>query len=299
MTSETKKIGVIIGLILVSTFVGFYDRVQSKTSVPTSVIPKSSVMVIPIEGMISSGGSQWDSSIVDLIMNQLDQAKESKSVKAVVLRINSPGGTVGASQEIYNAILRFKSETKKPVVVSIMDIGASGAYWVALAGDYIFSHPGSIVGSLGVITQTFDLTNVPRKYNVDVRTYKAGVHKDLLNSWRKPTRDDDYIINKMLKTVHQQFKTALIENRKVTKDQAVILADGRVYAGEDALEERLVDELGGVHDAIKYAGNLVGLANPSVIYPDRGLKDWVQSLRTLFPSMGLGYQSISNVQWMH
>ena len=161
---------------------------------------------------------------------------------------------MGASQEIYDAIIRFKEDTKKPVIVSIMDIGASGAYWIALAGDYIFSHPGSIVGSLGVITQSFDLTNVPKKYNLDMRTYKAGVHKDLLNPWRKPTKDDEYIINKMLKTVHQQFKTALIERRKVSKERAAILADGRVYAGQDALAEELVDELGGVYDAINGEG---------------------------------------------
>ena len=259
MSSETKKVGVVIGLILLSTFIGFYNRVQSTPSPSASVIPKASVMVIPIEGMITSVGTQWDGSIVDVISEQLDQAKDAKTVKAVVLRINSPGGTVGASQEIYDAIIRFKEDTKKPVIVSIMDIGASGAYWIALAGDYIFSHPGSIVGSLGVITQSFDLTNVPKKYNLDMRTYKAGVHKDLLNPWRKPTKDDEYIINKMLKTVHQQFKTALIERRKVSKERAAILADGRVYAGQDALAEELVDELGGFMTPLNMQGRYQGL----------------------------------------
>jgi len=279
MNSESKKVGIVIGLIILSTLIGFYDRVQPKASQAPLVIPKASVMVIPIEGMITSVGTQWDGSMVDIISDQLAEAKDTKSVKAVVLRINSPGGTVGASQEIYDAIMRFKKNTQKPVIVSIMDIGASGAYWVALAGDYIFSHPGSIVGSLGVITQTLDLTSVPKKYGINVKTYKAGPHKDLLNPWRKPTKDDEWLINKMLTTVHGQFKGTLIERRKVSTERAQILADGRIYAGEDALAEQLVDELGGIYDAIQYAGKLVNLDDPKVIYPNRGLKDWVQSLR--------------------
>ena len=222
MTNETKKLSVIIGLIIVSILVGVVDRVQSPVNPSASVIPKSGVMVIPVEGMITATGSQWEGSMVDIISDQLDEAKDTKSVKAIILRINSPGGTVGAAQEIYNAVIRFKNETKKPVIVSISDVGASGAYWIALAGDYIFSLPGSIVGSLGVITQTLDFTQVPKRYGLDVRTYKAGTHKDLLNPWRKPTRDDDWLINKMLTTVHDQFKDALIKHRTVSKDRAQI-----------------------------------------------------------------------------
>ena len=296
MNSESKKVGIVIGLIILSTLIGFYDRVQPKASQAPLVIPKASVMVIPIEGMITSVGTQWDGSMVDIISDQLAEAKDTKSVKAVVLRINSPGGTVGASQEIYDAIMRFKKNTQKPVIVSIMDIGASGAYWVALAGDYIFSHPGSIVGSLGVITQTLDLTSVPKKYGINVKTYKAGPHKDLLNPWRKPTKDDEWLINKMLTTVHGQFKGTLIERRKVSTERAQILADGRIYAGEDALAEQLVDELGGIYDAIQYAGKLVNLDDPKVIYPNRGLKDWVQSLRA--SSFGALNSALSGQIWM-
>ena len=296
MNSESKKVGIVIGLFILSTLIGFYDRVQPKASQAPLVIPKASVMVIPIEGMITSVGTQWDGSMVDIISDQLAEAKDTKSVKAVVLRINSPGGTVGASQEIYDAIMRFKKNTQKPVIVSIMDIGASGAYWVALAGDYIFSHPGSIVGSLGVITQTLDLTSVPKKYGINVKTYKAGPHKDLLNPWRKPTKDDEWLINKMLTTVHGQFKGTLIERRKVSTERAQILADGRIYAGEDALAEQLVDELGGIYDAIQYAGKLVNLDDPKVIYPNRGLKDWVQSLRA--SSFGALNSALSGQIWM-
>ncbi len=297
MNTESKKVGVIIGFIILSTFIGFYDRVQPKANPSASVIPKASVMVIPIEGMITSVGTQWEGSIVDVIAHQLNEAKETKSVKAVVLRVNSPGGTVGASQEIYDAIMRFKKDSKKPVIISIMDIGASGAYWISLAGDYIFAHPGSIVGSLGVITQTFDLTSVPKKYGVDVRTYKAGTHKDLLNPWRKPSKEDDILINKMLTTVHNQFKDTLIERRKISKERAKVLADGRIYAGQDALSEELVDELGSIYDAIQYAGKLVNINDPKVIYPNRGFRDWVQSLRA--SSFNMFNQAVSGGLWMH
>ncbi len=298
MNSETKKVSLIIGFILFSTFVGFYDRVQSKINPAKSVIPKPSVMVIPVEGMISSYGTQWEGSIVDIISQQLDQAKDSKVVKAVVLRINSPGGTVGASQEIFDAIMRFKTLSEKPVVISIMDIGASGAYWIALAGDYIFAHPGSIVGSMGVITQTLDLTNVPKKYGIGTRTYKAGTHKDLLNPWRKPTKDDEYLINKMLTTVHNQFINTIISRRNIKQGRARILADGRVYAGQDALNENLVDELGGIYDAIQYAGKMVNIDDPKVIYPNRGFKDWIQSFRAA--SFGAFINpALSNINWLH
>ena len=117
-----------------------------------------------------------------------------------------------------------------------------------------------------------------------------------MNPWRKPTKDDEWLINKMLITVHQQFKSTLIECRKVSTERAQILADGRIYAGEDALAEQLVDELGGIYDAIQYAGKLVNLDDPKVIYPNRGLKDWVQSLRA--SSFGALNSALSGQIWM-
>lgn len=283
--NETKKIWLIIGLILVSVIVGFYDRIQPHPSPSRSFVTRPSVMVITINGVISMSDVEWNGGIVSSITSQLNDAASSKSVKAVVLRINSPGGTVGATQEITNAIHRFKSKTGKPIVASIMDIGASGAYWIALSTDYIFAHPGSIVGSLGVITQTLDLTQIPEKYGVDVRTYKAGVHKDLLNPWRTPTKDDSYLVNKMLKTVHRQFRNALIESRNVSKNQAAILADGRIYAGEDAVSENLVDELGGLHAAVQYAGSLANVSQPSIVYPNNDLNQWMSFLKSTVQSI--------------
>ncbi len=281
--SDSKKIMIIIGLLACSTLIGFYDRVQPKiaTGSAVSVLPKSSILVIPIEGMISTAGSEWSPSMVDIVVDQLDKATDSKTVKAVVLRVNSPGGTVGASQEIFDAILRFKETSQKPVIVSIMDIGASGAYWISLAADAIFSHSGSIVGSLGVITQTLDLTEVPKKYGVNVRTYKAGQNKDLLNPWRNTTRDERMIIQSMLDNVHEQFKDTLIKHRNITKERASKIADGRVFSGEMALKEGLIDYIGSFYDATTYAGKLVGLENPNIVFPNQGIKDWVNSFRAM------------------
>ena len=283
--NETKTLSLIIGLIILSIFVGIFDRADSIDSSTASVIPKSAVMVIPLEGMISGMGSQWEGSVVDIFMEQLQEAQDTKSVKAVVLRVNSPGGTVGASQEMYDAVKRFKTQSKKPVVVSIMDVGASGAYWVSLAADQIFAHPGSIVGSLGVITQTFDLTQVPERYGVDVITYKSGKHKDLLNPWRKPTKGDKHLIYKMLNTVHAQFYNKLVENRKIPLKKAKEMADGRIFSGQDALDQLLIDQLGGLYDAIQYAGQLVNIDDPKVVYPNRGFKNWFQSFRAMTNSV--------------
>ena len=297
MTKETKKVALIVGFIIFATIVGFYDRTIQKVASNVSVIPKSGVMVIPVEGMITATGTDWNVSLVDSIASQLDHAKETKSIKAVVLRVNSPGGTVGASQEIYQSITRFREETQKPVVVSIMDIGASGAYWISMAGDYIFAQPGSIVGSLGVITQTFDLTAVKKKYGIGVRTYKAGEHKDLLNPWRDPSKGDEWLINKMLSSIHSQFKETLINRRSLTNEQVDKLADGRIYSGQDALAENLIDEVGGYYDAIQYAATLANISDPAIIYPERGFRDWVQSFRAMKSSFdalftGTSYQFI-------
>jgi len=283
--NETKKLSLIIGLIILSIFIGMFERVDTIKNPAASVIPKSSVMVIPLEGMISGMGSQWEGSVVDIFAEQLQEAKDSKSVKAVVIRINSPGGTVGASQEMYDAVKRFKSESNKPVVVSILDVGASGAYWVALAADQIFAHPGSIVGSLGVITQTFDFTQVPDKYGVNVITYKSGKHKDLMNPWRKPTKEDKYLIYKMLNTVHAQFYNKLVENRKIPTKKAKEISDGRIFSGQDAYNEKLIDQLGGLYDAIQYAGDLVDVEDPKVVYPNQGFKNWFQSFRAMALSL--------------
>ena len=281
MTKETKKVIAIIGFVVFATIVGFYDRAVQTITPNVSVIAKSSILVIPIEGVISSSGTDWNSSVVDLVSDQLDQARQTKSIKAVILRVNSPGGTVGASQEIYQSINRFREETEKPVVVSIMDIGASGAYWIAMAADYIFAQPGSIVGSLGVITQTFDFTDVKDKYGIGVRTYKAGEYKDFLNPWRSPTKGDEWLVNKMLESIHSQFITTLIERRGITEEKTEKVADGRIFSGQDALHVQLIDEVGGFYDAVQYAAELAKISDPDIIYPERGIKDWFQSIRSV------------------
>ena len=281
MTLETKKVIAIIGFIIFATIVGFYDRAVQTITPNVSVISKASILVVPIEGMISSSGTDWNSSIVNLVADQLEQAKNTKSIKAVILRVNSPGGTVGASQEIFQSIKRFKRETNKPVIVSIMDIGASGAYWISMAGDYIFAQPGSIVGSLGVITQTFDLTDVKKKYGIGVRTYKAGEYKDFLNPWREPTKGDEWLINKMLSSIHDQFVKTLMESRGLTEEKVEKVADGRIFSGQDALNVQLVDEVGSFYDAVQYAAEKANISDPEIIYPERGIRDWVQSFRSI------------------
>ena len=282
ISKETKIVICIISLLVCSTIVGVYSQAsKALSSSSVSVLPKSSVLVLQIDSMISTVGTEWAPSIVDVVSSQLDEAKRDKSVKAVVLRVNSPGGTVGASQEIYDSIIRFKETSKKPVVVSIMDIGASGAYWISLAADAIFAHPGSIVGSLGVITQTLDLTRVKDKYGVDVRTYKSGDNKDLLNPWRNTTRDEDEIIQVMLDNVHEQFKDVLIKHRDISKAKAQMLADGRIFSGEIALREGLIDVVGSFYDATQYAAKLAGVEDPKIIYPNQGFRDWLSSFRSM------------------
>ena len=156
------------------------------------------------------------------------------------------------------------------MVVSIVDYGASGGYWVALAADYIFALPGSMVGSMGVILQAPDLSRVKQKYGVGMDTYKAGVMKDMLNPWRKSSEREKIIINRMLSNVHRQFVDTLIIRRKIEPEKAKQLADGRIYTGEQAKKLNLVDALGGLSDAIAYAGKQGGIqGKPRVIYKEQ------------------------------
>lgn len=283
VSKETTIVSVILALIIFATAVGFYDRTVSKGvgSTAVRVLPKASVMVISLSGVITADGSDWRPSPVDTLLHDLEEAEKAKSVKAIVLRINSPGGTVGASQEIFDAVMRFKKNTSKPVVASIMDVGASGAYWSALSADYIMAHSGSMVGSVGVITQTMDLTDVPEKYGINVRTMKAGRYKDILNPWRDMRHDETNIIQEMLDDVHQQFKLVLIEQRNFDESRADKVANGQIFSGNLALKNGLIDSVGSLHDAIQYAGKLANIEDPNVVVPSQGLTYWMNSFRAM------------------
>ncbi len=219
------------------------------------------VAVISIEGVITDARE---------VIEQLSRYRDLSSVKAVVLRINSPGGAVAPSQEIYQEVLKFRRETRKPVVASLGSVAASGGYYIAAAADRIVANPGSITGSIGVILQFPNLGGFLQKVGIKTTVIKAGENKDLGSITRDLTQAERRILQEVLDDVHGQFIEAVAAGRRLERALVDPLADGRIFSGRQALALGLVDELGDLSDAIDRAGKLVGIpGRPRVIQERR------------------------------
>ncbi len=238
------------------------DKPKKKNAINPIITSKSGIALMYIDGALSAANPSPlanPAGSIDLLIDQLYFFEKNQQVKAVVIRINSPGGTTGASQELYEEVLKFKKRTKLPVIISVADMAASGAYWVALGGDTIFANRGSIVGSIGVIINNLDFSAFAQKYGISMTTIKSGNYKDMLSSWKKTSSKEKKMLKKMVDNIHSQFLESLINSLKLSKTQALSFADGRLFTGEQAKENGLIDELGGLHDAINYAATKAGI----------------------------------------
>jgi protease IV len=213
------------------------------------------VAVIRIEGPII------DSK--DAIDELKDYVKDS-SIKAIVLRIDSPGGAVAPSQEIYEEVR--KAAVKKKIVVSMGSVAASGGYYIASAATKIFANPGTLTGSIGVIMEIPNFSGLMNKVGVKTEVIKSGKHKDIASVFRGIGKEEREILQSALDNVHEQFITAVSEGRKMLIDDVRKIADGRIFTGEQALKAGLVDELGNLDDAVKAAAKLSGIkGEPEVV----------------------------------
>lgn len=237
-----------------------------------------------------SGGS-------DSIVQQLKKFRKNKNVKGLVLRVNSPGGTVAASQEIHNQIKELAK--KMPVVVSMGDVCASGGYYISSPATFIYVNPGTITGSIGVITQTVNYVDLIAKIGVTFPTFKSGEFKDMGSGHRPLTKGEEDIFNGIVMGAYDQFVDAVWEGRKFnpdgedknkrsgrkqvlrTRDDVKKLADGRVYTGRQAKLNGLADEEGDYEDAVAKAGELAGLGKtPTVIKGEGSFEELMESLST-------------------
>ena len=224
-----------------------------KSKLPSS--PK--IALVKVEGVITDA---------DPILKKLKRVEEDKSFKALVLRVNSPGGAVGASQEIYRELLKLREEYKKPVVVSMGNVAASGGLYISLPANVIFAEGGTITGSIGVIIQKLDLQKLAEKVGVKMEVVKTGKFKDILNPFREMTKEEKEYLLKLEEDVLNQFKEAVVENRKgKLKVDINQIADGRIFSGHQALELGLVDRLGNLEDAIKEAAKEAGIKGKPVV----------------------------------
>ena len=210
------------------------------------------VAVVELEGLIAE---------TEDLVRELRQHRENPSVRAVVIRINSPGGVVGPTQEVYNALLRVR-EAGKPVVASLGAVAASGGYYAAVAADQIYANPGTLTGSIGVIMQLANVDMLLKKVGVDFVVVKAGEFKDIGNPARPMTAEERRVVQALLEDVHAQFIEAVAQGRKLDRSAVVQFADGRVFSGTQALRLKMIDALGGLEDAVNAAAKLANLPTP-------------------------------------
>jgi len=233
---------------------------------------KNKIILMDVSGVLSTKekGSllsfQKEVSIVSRVREELKKAAGDNKIKGLIIRINSPGGTVTSSDIIYREISKFKEEGKIPVVACIMELAASGGYYVALAADTIIAHPTSVTGSIGVIALKFNAKGLMEKIGIEDETIKAGDKKDLWSPFRSSTEEEREILQNMLNNFHERFMSVVAKGRKdLTMGQIKMLADGRVFSAEQAVKEKLVDEIGYLDDAIELVKKKAGIDKARVI----------------------------------
>jgi protease IV len=244
------------------------------------------VALIRIEGPI------FDSK--DAIDTLKDYVKDL-SVKAIVLRVDSPGGAVAPSQEIYEEVR--KAAAKKTIVVSMGSVAASGGYYISAPATRIIANPGTLTGSIGVIMEIPNMEGLMSKIGVKSEVIKSGKHKDIASVFRGIGKEEREILQDVLDNVHNQFITAVSEGRKMLRDDVQRIADGRIYTGEQALKIGLIDELGNLEDAVKAAAKLSGIkGEPSVVSKEEKFSligllrgKMPKELTDMFPSVKVKY----------
>jgi len=222
------------------------------------------IAIVEIKGIITQSTE---------IIEEMRQYADDETVKAVILRIDSPGGGVGPSQEIHREVVKLK--TKKKVLASMGSVAASGGYYIACASDLIVANPGTITGSIGVVMEFTNLEELLKKIGVKGVVLKGGEHKDIGSPFREMTPGEKRIMQDVIDNVHQQFIKAVAEGRKMDQAKVVPVADGRIFTGEQAKQFGLVDEMGNLEDTVDMAAKLVKIdGRPTVIYPRRKFTIW-------------------------
>ncbi len=244
---------IFIGMIML-----IFSAIGSSLSKTTSFVKKESIGVINLTGVIRDSKN---------FLDQLDKFKENKNIKAIVIKINSPGGAVVPSQEIYREILKVKK--KKPVYAYFQSVAASGAYYIASACNKIVANPGTITGSIGVIIEFTNFDKLFNKLGINAVVIKSGKFKDVGNPFRPVTEDDKKLLQNVINSIYNQFLTDVSKGRKIPVEKLRKIADGRIFTGTQALKLKLVDSLGNFSDLIEMIKKEVKFKEkPEIIYPE-------------------------------
>jgi protease-4 len=299
-----KRAAVVLAVIFGGLFLvlfGFmllaYSAVKSATF--TSDVESSAgarVGIVEVKGTI--GGEGPAGADADKIVKLLKKYEKDDDIKSIVLRVDSPGGSVAPSQEIHDAVKRIKG--KKKVVVSMGGLAASGGYYISAPADKIYAEPGTLTGSIGVIFMHFNVRGLLEWAKIDETTLKAGKYKDTLSPFRPLQDTDREEIQGISDDIYGQFVKAVAEGRKIPEAKVREIAEGRIYTGQRAKELKLVDDLGGLDDAVASAWQMAGQSGePKVQYPPKeheiSLRDLVrgafqgaaEGVKSSFPEGGV------------
>ena len=264
MNKSTKWFLIIFGILMIfgiGSLLLIYGMVKSfgeRTEVVTTG-SGGKIAVVELQGVITSSED---------IVRQIKKYRETNSIKGILLRVDSPGGGVVASQEIYEEVKKTR-DGGKPVVVSMGALAASGGYYVSCGASRLVANPGTLTGSIGVISEFLQLQEALDKLGVSVKTIKSGKLKDSGSSTRKMTEEDEKYFQQLMDDVHRQFIAVVETERHMKHGDVVQMADGRVFTGEQAVKNGLVDTLGTFEDAIKITGELAGISGEPAIVRER------------------------------
>jgi len=234
------------------------DEMPELSEVWSSGSGEAKVVRIPIRGMIMLDSGSWDMGNSDSALRAIRRARHDSSVQGIILDVDSGGGGITASDILYHELLAFKEEQDGRVIVTLMgDVAASGAYYLALASDTILAHPTTITGSIGVIMQSYNVRELAQKLGVTDVTIKSGANKDMLNPMREVSPEQLALFQKLIDGMYERFIGLVAENRGLPIEQVRVLADGRVFMAQEALDAKLIDAIGYWEDAEAAAAELL------------------------------------------
>jgi protease-4 len=292
MKKDSKIVLSIIvgGVIVISLLLLVLSTVMGGVSTLSSAPNGDTVAVIPLQGEIGYDSSNSSESIVtpEMIQNSISQAESDSSVSSIVIDVNSPGESPVASEEIMNSI----KSSKKPVVVWISDVGASGAYLASSSADKIIASPSSMVGSIGVIMQITDLSKYYQENGINISSIKAGQYKDMGADYQPLTTTERNMLQGMVNQDYDHFIDIVSTNRHLSKNYTENIAQGKIYTGTQAKKLKLVDETGGKTVALDEAAKLGGIKgsyNVITISPTSNLLNVINNFSSMIAySVGMG-----------
>jgi len=257
-----------VALLIMLAMISLVIALLQKGGVPIG----DKVALVRVEGPIVDSKSAVD---------EIREYSKDASIKAIVLRVDSPGGAVAPSQEIYEEVK--KAASKKKVVVSMGSLAASGGYYISSPASKIVANPGTLTGSIGVIMEIPNIEGLMSKVGVKTEVIKSGSHKDIASMFRGIGKEERAILQGVLDDVHEQFMKSVAEGRRMSLDEVRKLADGRIFTGKQALDAGLVDELGNLNDAVKTAAKLSGIKGEPEVVTKKEKLSFIDLLRGQFP----------------